>query len=232
MVNLLLYLRAMKRPLLFAFAVGATGLGAWLYFRFRTPAGTVSISEVRSDDIAGDITFTQPDIQLDMPKLADIETSSPLEYVAVTARKIAATVSSWFHSRGEKYKPLFDAAEKKYGIPPGLLFRQAYQESRFRDDIITGVVRSAAGAVGILQIIPKYHPSLGEAGALNVPKAVDYGASYLAQLKKQFGSWELALAAYNWGPTNVKNHPDARGWPKETRDYVSEITSDVNVRVA
>lgn len=209
---------------------GAAGAAVWLYLRIRTPKGTVTVSEVSSGDIAGDILISAPAIDVSMPQLAEIDVSSPLEVVAVTARKIASTVSSWFHSRGEKYKPLFDAAERKYGIPPGLLFRQAYQESRFRDDIISGKVRSAAGAVGILQIIPKWHPDLGEAGALDPARAIDYGAKYLAQLRKQFGSWELALASYNWGPANVKKNPTPTAWPKETRDYVSQITADINVR--
>lgn len=220
----------MRAPIVFSL-LGAAGIGLWLVLRKRTPDGVVSISEISSGDIAGSISFTQPEISVSAPKLADIEESSPLEFIAVTARKIAATVSSWTRPAGEKYRPLFNAAEKKYGIPPGLLFRQAYQESRFREDIISGKVRSSAGATGIMQIIPRLHPEVGEAGALDPARAIPYAGKILAAWKKQFGSWELALAAYNAGPGNVSKY---KGIPpfKETRDYVSQITSDINVRVA
>ena len=207
---------------------GAVALAAWLYLR-RTPPGTVTVTDL-GDDPAGYIDFSPVAVQVDMPTLAPIDVEfTLLETIAVSARNIAGTVSSWFNSSGEKYRPLFDAAETKYGIPHGLLFRQAYQESRFRDDIITGKVRSSAGAVGIMQIIPRWHPEIGEVGALDPTKAVPYAAKYLSQLKKQFGSWELALAAYNWGPGNVSKYSADR-WPLETRNYVSQITADINVR--
>jgi hypothetical protein len=38
------------------------------------------------------------------------------------------------------------AAEIKHGLPKNLLVRVAYQESRFRSDIIYGEVKSSAGA--------------------------------------------------------------------------------------
>ena len=44
---------------------------------------------------------------------------------------------------------LLRAAESKYGIPPGLLVRQAWQESRFNPNAI-----SPAGAKGLMQFMP------------------------------------------------------------------------------
>ncbi len=136
--------------------------------------------------------------------------------------------------KGAKYLPLLNAAEDRYGIPRDLLVRQAYQESRFRDDIISGATRSGAGAIGIMQIIPKFHPSIDpgdaaadERAALNPATAIDYAAKFLSQLKRQFGTWSLALAAYNAGPGNVNKY---KGIPpfKETQSYVSQIVGDVN----
>lgn len=135
------------------------------------------------------------------------------------------------YAKGEKYRALFDAAETKYRIPHGLLFRQAYQESRFRDDIISGAVRSSAGAVGIMQIVPKYHPEVGEAGALNVPVAIDYAGKFLSKLHTQFGSWALALAAYNAGPANVIKYGGIPPFT-ETRNYVAQILADNPVTYA
>lgn len=145
-----------------------------------------------------------------------------------------ATVLADWKRRGAKYLPLLNAAERKYGIPRDLLARQAYQESRFREDIITGVTRSPAGAIGIMQIIPKWHPSLDpgdaaadERAALDPARAIDYAARFLSSLHRQFGTWSLALAAYNAGPGNVQKY---NGIPpfKETRDYVAQILGDVN----
>lgn len=137
--------------------------------------------------------------------------------------------------RGEKYLPLLHAAEDRYGIPRDLLVRQAYQESRFRDDIVYGTTRSSAGAVGIMQIVPKWHPEIdpGDAAAdaraaADPARAIDYGAKYLRQLFNRYGTWSLALAAYNAGPDNVDKY--GRKVPPfvETQNYVAQIIGDVN----
>jgi soluble lytic murein transglycosylase-like protein len=73
-----------------------------------------------------------------------------------------------------------------------------------------------------MQIIPKFHPG---ADALNPAAAIDYAGHYLRRLYERFGSWELALAAYNWGEGNIaRNAGNPAAWPKETRDYVANIT--------
>ena len=134
--------------------------------------------------------------------------------------------SDWKNARNAaKYLPLLNAAERKYGIPTDLLARLAYQESRFRDDIVSGATPSSAGALGIMQLVPKYHPN---ARPLEVIAAVDYGASFLASLRRQLGSWRLALAGYNAGAGNVIKY---KGIPpfEETQKYVREITADVPV---
>lgn len=121
-----------------------------------------------------------------------------------------------------KYLPRLNAAETKYGIPRDLLARQAYQESRFRDDIVSGKTVSSAGAQGIMQIVPKWHPGVNP---LDVSAAIEYAAKYLASLKKQFGSWALALAAYNAGPGNVTKYGGIPPFT-ETKNYVNQILAD------
>lgn len=125
----------------------------------------------------------------------------------------------------EKYSPTIAAAEIANGMPTGLLHRQLYQESRFRTDIITGAYVSSAGATGIAQIVPKWHPGVN---ALDPIASINYAAQYMASLKKQFGSWSLALAAYNAGPGNVKKYGGIPPFD-ETKKYVSAITADVGV---
>ena len=123
----------------------------------------------------------------------------------------------------EKYLPLLRAAEIKYAIPTDLLARLAYQESRFRDDVVSGATVSSAGAQGLMQLVPKWHPSVNP---LNVPAAIDYAARYLLQLHHQFGRWALALAAYNAGPGNVQKYGGIPPFP-ETQTYVAQIIGDV-----
>lgn len=132
--------------------------------------------------------------------------------------------SEWKNTKNaEKYLALLRAAEIKYGIPQDLLARLAYQESRFRDDIVSGGTVSSAGAQGLMQLVPKWHPSVNP---LNVPAAIDYAARYLLQLHRQFGSWQTALAAYNAGPGNVQKYGGVPPFA-ETQNYVSQILSDV-----
>jgi soluble lytic murein transglycosylase-like protein len=152
-----------------------------------------------------------------------------LGVLAVVAKKTgivdeaAALLTGW-RERGAKYLPLLYAAEDKYGIPRDLLARQAYQESRFRDDIVSGATVSSAGALGLMQIVPRFHPT---AQPLNVPAAIDYAAKFLKQLHTQFGSWTLALAAYNAGPGNVSKYGGIPPFT-ETQNYVRQILADVN----
>lgn len=137
-------------------------------------------------------------------------------------------VAIWKRSaNAQKYLPALHAAEDAYDIPRDLLARVAYQESHFREDIINGTTMSPAGAVGLMQIVPRWHP---EVDAKDPYASINYSAGFLASLKRQFGSWKLALAAYNWGPGNVAKSLNTPGtWPQETLDYVSEITRDVPV---
>lgn len=130
-------------------------------------------------------------------------------------------------ANAQKFLPNLHAAEDAYGIPRDLLARMAYQESRFREDIINGILRSSAGATGLMQLIPRFYPGVDP---LDPYQAIDAAAKSLAGYFRQFGTWKLALAAYNWGPGNLSKNLNAPGkWPKETLDYVSQITQDVPV---
>lgn len=89
--------------------------------------------------------------------------------------------------------PVLNATEVKYGIPTDLLARLAYEESRFRADIISGAVKSFAGAVGIIQLLPEYFYGAG----IDPARDIDIAGKYLSKLDSQFHDWQVALAAYN-----------------------------------
>lgn len=139
-----------------------------------------------------------------------------------------ASVAYWKRSaNAARFIPALHTAEDANDIPRDLLARVAYQESHFRDDIISGKLKSSEGAEGIMQIIPRWHP---DAQPLDPYAAIAYAGEYLAALFRQFGTWKLALAAYNWGPGNLAKNLNAPGtWPQKTLDYIAEITKDVPV---
>ena len=139
-------------------------------------------------------------------------------------KSLIAKFGSWLDNpNAKKYLPALNAAENKYGIPQNLLARIAYQESRWRDDIITGKTKSKVGALGIMQLMPQYHPTVN---ALDPFAAIDYAGAFLSSLYKQFKSWPLAVAAYNAGAGNVTKY---KGVPPftETRNYVKQVFADL-----
>jgi soluble lytic murein transglycosylase-like protein len=164
-----------------------------------------------------------------------------LEFITVTAERIGTAVADalaglgdWTGRIPEALRGVLASSAAQHGLPPGLLEAVGYRESRYRPEIIDGRVRSSAGAVGVMQIIPRWHPELGEAGALDPQRAIPYAARYLRQLHGQFGSWRLALAAYNWGQGNLQSKDLADGiigddWPSETRAYVDEIARNAGL---
>ncbi len=97
-----------------------------------------------------------------------------------------------------RFRTAFARAAARTGVPASLLVATAYVESR-----MDPAARSEAGAQGLLQLMPATARELrleSDAPAENVLA----GARYLQQLLARFGSVDLALAAYNAGPTAVE----------------------------
>lgn len=142
--------------------------------------------------------------------------------------------SMWSPSkRAEIFRPLFEAATRRYALPPNLLMRQAEIESNYEP-----AARSAKGAVGIMQIIPRWHPELDpgdaaadERAALDPARAIPYAAKLLRAWRNQYGSWTLALAAYNAGPGAVQQYGGVPPFA-ETRNYIAKILPAVGISEA
>ena len=97
-----------------------------------------------------------------------------------------------------RFRSAFARASWKAGVPASLLVATAYEESRMDPG-----ARSEAGAEGLLQLMPQTARAVQPAGdspALNVLA----GARYLRQMLDRIGRIDLALAAYNAGPTAVE----------------------------
>lgn len=113
-------------------------------------------------------------------------------------------------------------AETARGIPAGLLGALLQRESDFNPN----AYNASSGAEGIAQIVPRWHPDAGD--PYNPTTAIPYAAKYLRSLFDRFGDWQLALAAYNWGPTNLANK-GLENAPAETRNYVAWISSKAGI---
>ena len=82
--------------------------------------------------------------------------------------------------------------------------------------------RSPVGAEGLMQLMPRTAGSLGVANSFHILSNATAGCEYFRRLLTEFGSKELALAAYNAGPANVRKY---QGIPpfEETRKYVKRV---------
>lgn len=114
------------------------------------------------------------------------------------------------------YQQIAIDAARTAGIDPNLFTRLIQQESGFNPSAV-----SPAGAQGIAQFMPGTAADLGIDP--NDPEAALYAsASLLREYLDRFGSYELALAAYNAGPGAVEQY---RGVPPyaETQQYLASI---------
>jgi hypothetical protein len=119
----------------------------------------------------------------------------------------------------EPHMKLVGEMEEKYNIPKNVLARMLNQESRFNPNAV-GPQTKFGRAQGIAQIMMQFHPGAGD--PLNPNEAIPYAAKYLREMYDRFGSWSLALAAYNAGPENVVKHGGIPPFA-ETQNYVKAI---------
>jgi soluble lytic murein transglycosylase-like protein len=155
--------------------------------------------------------------------------------VALTAGLVAGTVANAGNDRAaavvprpkpspaavdlcpvpDRYRGAFEAAASDTDLPLALLVSVAQVESN-----LNHAARSSAGATGLLQVMPstaaalRLDPNRPESNVLA-------GARYLKLMLARFGSTDLALAAYNAGPTAVERVGGAPG--SETLTYVANV---------
>jgi soluble lytic murein transglycosylase len=128
-----------------------------------------------------------------------------------------------------EYESIIRTHAANHDLDPALVAAMVYVESRFDPN-----ARSAAGAVGLLQLLPDTAKGIalrtgGErfvVADLRDPEInVRYGTWYVDHLRKRYGDTRLALAAYHAGQGNV-DHWREEGlgivFP-ETRAYVDEV---------
>jgi hypothetical protein len=105
------------------------------------------------------------------------------------------------------------------GVDPAITLSIAKTESGFRHDL-----RSSHGAVGVFQLMPSTARRMG-LNPYSLDDNIKGGIMYYKSMYQMFGKMELAIAAYNAGPGNVKKYKAIPPF-RETKRFVANIMSD------
>jgi hypothetical protein len=122
---------------------------------------------------------------------------------------------------GHKYEADVVREAERIGLDPNLAVHVLYKETGNLKNPETA--RSRAGALGVMQLMPKTAKGLG-VDPMNPEENIRGGVTYLKQMMDQFNDPTLALAAYNAGPGRVnqilRSGRGIEALPRETQNYV------------
>ena len=176
---------------------------------------------------------------------------------AIEAQQYAAgiTLARIAYPQPEARKPAdipSDVAKALYPLPYLTQVQHAAEKNKVDPMLVAGIMRqesafaseavSHAGAMGLMQVLPKTAPGLARRQKLRYSRArlfdpeynLTLGTLYVNDLLKQFGSPEAALAAYNSGEDRVELWQSERKYDDipefvesipftETREYVQIV---------
>jgi hypothetical protein len=122
---------------------------------------------------------------------------------------------------GHKYEDAVVREAERLGVDPKLALHVLYKETGNLKNPETA--RSKAGAIGVMQLMPKTAKGLG-VDPMNPEENIRGGITYLKQMMDQFNDPTLALAAYNAGPGRVnqilRSGRGIEALPRETQNYI------------
>jgi soluble lytic murein transglycosylase-like protein len=192
-----------RSPLLFPLLAAA-----FVALACRSPAPPLSLPEARppasaTADASQPLALLAPSAPSTPPAPAEVAD----EGLVLVREVLAARAVRLAEPQREHLAQVLLGAEREHGISVLLLVALIERESRFDP-----LARGPRGSLGLMQV----RPFVGEdvAGRIGVPwegertlldpgANVRIGVAYLAELLDRFGSQELALAAYNIGPTRL-----------------------------
>ncbi|MGS1094647.1 lytic transglycosylase domain-containing protein [Aquamicrobium terrae] len=117
---------------------------------------------------------------------------------------------------------LIEFHSDRAGLPRDFFARLIWKESRFDPNAVSPV-----GAEGIAQFMPGTAKLRGLADSFDIEQAIPASATYLGELKANFGNLGLAAAAYNAGENRVARWLSSGGFlPLETENYVLDIMGE------
>ncbi len=141
-----------------------------------------------------------------------------------------AQVIMWL-KRASRYFPYISRRLREAGLPQDLKYLAVAESS------LINYIRSPAGAVGPWQFMPATGRRYGLRinrwfdDRKNLAKSTSAAIAYLKKLHAQFGTWPLAMAAYNCGERRLANEMKVQqvdnyfdlALPRETQRYVYRI---------
>jgi hypothetical protein len=131
-----------------------------------------------------------------------------------STRRVAARVAGWLER-------LIDTHATAYNVRADLVRAVIQTESAFNPR-----ARSVKGAMGLMQLMPGTAAQYGVVDPYDPEENIRGGVAYLRDLLTKYdGNEELALAAYNAGPTAVDRHGQKVPPYPETVAYVGKVRS-------
>ncbi len=124
-------------------------------------------------------------------------------------------------SSGNSYDQIIQLKSAKYDIEPSIIKALISAESDWDANAV-----STKGAMGLMQLMPSTAEDMQINNPFDPEQNIEAGTKYLRLLLNRFsGDLELAVAAYNAGPSTVEK---SGGIPSfsETRKFVRNVISD------
>lgn len=124
-----------------------------------------------------------------------------------------------------RYDRIILSKSAKYRLSPSLIKAMIKAESSWDPEAV-----SKKGAVGLMQLMPSTAREM-KVDPFSPEENIEGGSRYMRYLLDRFnGRLDIALAAYNAGPTAVEK---AGGIPSitETRNYVRKVLSDSKIGI-
>jgi soluble lytic murein transglycosylase-like protein len=129
--------------------------------------------------------------------------------------------------RTTAYDSIIDEHATQHGVRSDLVRAVIQAESAFNP-----MARSVKGAMGLMQLMPATAVAYGVANAYDPAENIRAGVAYLRGLLDRYSqNEELALAAYNAGPTAVAKYGAVPPY-RETKAYVAKIQKNAGSRTA
>lgn len=150
--------------------------------------------------------------------------SSVLNSSTINTNYLAADISDL--TVDERIENAVEVYSNQYGVDSNLVKAIIKVESDFDPNVV-----SSAGAKGIMQLMPENCEALGVEDPFNIEQNIEGGVKHIKEYIDRYdGDVEMALMAYNGGPTRMMNRgvtsvEDIYKMPKETQNYVPKVMS-------
>ena len=137
---------------------------------------------------------------------------------------VAADVSNL--TVDERIENAVELYSNQHGVDSNLVKAIIKVESNFDPNVV-----SSAGAKGLMQLMPENCKALGVEDPFNIEQNIEGGVKHIKEYIDRYdGDIEMALMAYNGGPTRMMNRgvtsiDDIYKMPKETQNYVPKVMS-------